>query len=84
VRAIHIEVASSLSADDFILALTRFVARRGCPLEFYSDNGTNLVGSVNELKAALKEIPQDFKDNADKGYQMELQSTVRQPSRGML
>ena len=59
IRAIHIECTSSMSSDDFILALNRFIARRGCPLEFYSDNGTNLVGSVNELKHAISKLSQD-------------------------
>ena len=59
IRAIHIECTSSMSSDDFILALNRFIARRGCLLEFYSDNGTNLVGSVNELKHVISKLSQD-------------------------
>ncbi|XP_055913262.1 uncharacterized protein LOC129946907 [Eupeodes corollae] len=58
VRAIHIEVASSLTTDSCIMALRRFIARRGCPNELFSDNGTNLKGADTELKRCLKELDQ--------------------------
>lgn len=50
-RAIHIEVASSLDTDSFINALRRFISRRGKVRELRSDNGTNFVG--RELKTAI-------------------------------
>ncbi|XP_055920890.1 uncharacterized protein LOC129952362 [Eupeodes corollae] len=59
VRAIHIEVAHSLSTDSCIMALKRFIARRGWPLEIYSDNGTNFRGASNELREAMKRINVD-------------------------
>ncbi|UYV80173.1 hypothetical protein LAZ67_18001880 [Cordylochernes scorpioides] len=52
-RAIHFEMVSSLETDSFILALSRFIGRRGRPSTIYSDNGTNLVGTRN-LFAHLK------------------------------
>ena len=55
-RAVHIEVASSLETDAFIQALTRFIARRGEVREIRCDNGSNLRGAENELKAALNEM----------------------------
>ena len=55
-RAVHIEVASSLETDSFIQALRRFVARRGAVREIRSDNGTNIVGAENELRRAMKEM----------------------------
>ncbi|XP_055910431.1 uncharacterized protein LOC129944792 [Eupeodes corollae] len=51
-RAIHIELANSLSSDSCILAIKRFTARRGIPLEFFSDNGTNFHGADRELQQA--------------------------------
>ena len=52
-RAIHLEVAYSLDQDSFLLALRRFICRRGPPREIYSDNGTNFVGGEREMKAQL-------------------------------
>lgn len=49
-KAVHIEVVSSLSTENFILALKRFVSRRGNPSIIYSDNATNFVGARHELK----------------------------------
>ncbi|GBP33697.1 hypothetical protein EVAR_17023_1 [Eumeta japonica] len=40
-RDVHLEVAANLTADSAVLALRRMIARRGCPTEIYSDNGTN-------------------------------------------
>ena len=49
IKAIHLEVVSDMSSDGFVVALKRFVARRGKPFNIYSDNGKNFVGSKNEL-----------------------------------
>lgn len=50
----HIEAAVDLSSDSFLEAVTRFVARRGAPFEFYSDNGTNFKGASADVIDALK------------------------------
>jgi hypothetical protein len=44
-RAIHLEIANCLSTDSCILAIRRFVGRRGCPTHIYSDNRTNFHGA---------------------------------------
>jgi transposase InsO family protein len=59
VRAVHLEIASSLNADSVILALRRFIAFRGKPKKLFSDNGTNFVGTSRELKEALVGIDSD-------------------------
>ncbi|XP_076395364.1 uncharacterized protein LOC143265692 [Megachile rotundata] len=51
-RAIHLEIAHSLSASSAIMALQRLAARRGTPQVVYSDNGTNFRGADKELKDA--------------------------------
>ncbi|XP_058456399.1 uncharacterized protein LOC131433814 [Malaya genurostris] len=59
VRAIHIEIAHSLTTDSCIMAIRNFMSRRGIPLEIYSDRGTNFIGAERELKEALKTVDQD-------------------------
>lgn len=46
-RAVHLDLVYSLSISAFMLALRRFIARRGRPEIIYSDNGTNFVGLDN-------------------------------------
>ena len=55
-RAIHLELADSLTTDSAIMAYRRFMSQRGCPKKMYSDNGTNFHGAATELKKALMEI----------------------------
>ena len=50
VRAVHLELADSLSADSFICALRRFLAKRGNVRLIRSDRGTNFVGAEKELR----------------------------------
>ncbi|XP_033226851.1 uncharacterized protein LOC117179303 [Belonocnema kinseyi] len=59
VRAIHLELANSLSTDSMIMALRRMISRRGKPTRLFSDNGTNFVGANIELRRALEEFNQD-------------------------
>ena len=58
-RAIHIETANSLSADAFLNAFRRFVARRGSVRVLRSDRGTNFMGGRNELENAFSEMDAD-------------------------
>lgn len=55
VGAIHLELVTDLSTQAFIAALDRFVSRRGCCSEIYSDNGTCFEGADNELKRIVVE-----------------------------
>ena len=48
IRAIHIEVAHSPHA------LQTFISRRGQPKEITSDNGSNFVGGMRELREAIE------------------------------
>ncbi len=55
-KAIHLALCASLSTEDFRASLHRFTARRGCPSDIYSDNGSNFVGAreeIRELEALL-------------------------------
>ena len=55
-RAVHIETTTKLDTDKFILALRRFVDRRGEVASIRTDNGTNFVGAENELQLCIDEI----------------------------
>ena len=53
-RAIHLEVAYSLTTDSCISAIRRFLARRGPVMSIRSDNGTNIVGAEAEMKREIQ------------------------------
>ena len=55
-RAIHIEVAHSLDKDSFLLALSRFIERRGNIRQMRPDNGSNYVVAVKKLRNSFKDI----------------------------
>ena len=52
-RAVHVELAGDLSTDSFILALRRFISRRGHPKTIISDNGSNFVGAKSGYLIAV-------------------------------
>ncbi len=60
-RAVHIEMLFHLDANSFLMALTRFCARRNRPDKIVSDNGRNFVrgdGELTELWDLLKDNPE--------------------------
>lgn len=63
-RAVHLELVGDLSSDAYLLALKRFISRRGKPIEIFSDNGRNFVGLMNEFAKFLKCCSDDIKDYA--------------------
>ena len=50
IRAVHLELITSLTSEAFVAALRRFTSRRNTPNDIYSDNGTNFVGANRELR----------------------------------
>ncbi|XP_055688575.1 uncharacterized protein LOC129793053 [Lutzomyia longipalpis] len=48
-KAVHLEVVTSLSTEDFIATLRCFTARKGTPRHIYSDCGKNFQGAANEI-----------------------------------
>ena len=59
IRAVHIEVAHSLDTDSFLLALRRFIARRGQVQKIRSDNRTNFTSGDKELHESIKALNQE-------------------------
>ncbi|XP_051862363.1 uncharacterized protein LOC127565811 [Drosophila albomicans] len=54
-KAFHLEATTDLTAEKFLEAFSRFVARRGCPLHMYSDNGKTFVGASSILSKEFVE-----------------------------
>lgn len=48
-RALHLELVTDLTSAAYLLALKRFISRRGKPAEIFSDNGKTFVGAANEF-----------------------------------
>ena len=42
IRAVHLELVETMTAEGFLLCVRRFIARRGKPKLIISDNGTNV------------------------------------------
>lgn len=60
IRAVHLDVLTSIDTDSFLMALRRFIARRGTPAELYSDQGTNFRGGESELRTAFTSMTSDL------------------------
>ena len=54
-RAVHLDIADSMSTDSFINVLRRFISRRGPVRILRSDRGTNFVGAERELRDAIQQ-----------------------------
>jgi hypothetical protein len=52
-------MACSLHTNAFLNAFARFTSRGGVPKEVVSDNGTNFVGAINELKELAGQLDED-------------------------
>lgn len=61
-RALHLELVTSLTSRDFLLALKRFISRRGKPEIIFSDNGKTFVGAEKELPIFLTKTSQQISD----------------------
>ncbi|XP_039516158.1 uncharacterized protein LOC120470642, partial [Pimephales promelas] len=55
-RAVYIDVLTSLDQDSFLMALRRFISRRGKPAELLSDQGTNFRGGEREIHESFKAL----------------------------
>ncbi|XP_071104136.1 uncharacterized protein [Haliotis cracherodii] len=67
-RAVHIDILDSLDTDAFLMALRRFISRRGCPFELLSDCGTNFKGGENELCKAFEAMNYELKEKLAKNH----------------
>jgi len=49
-KAVCLELVTDVLTDVFLATLDRFVARRGTPVNLFTDCGTNYVGTAKQLK----------------------------------
>ena len=61
-RCVHLDLLCSMDTDSFLLALRRFIARRGKPYEILCDRGTNFRGGDRELQEAFAALEPALKD----------------------
>lgn len=59
-RGVHLDLLTNIDADSFLMALRRFIARRGTPAELFSDQGTNFRGGERELREAFARLSPDL------------------------
>ncbi|XP_038582771.1 uncharacterized protein LOC119908917 [Micropterus salmoides] len=64
-RAIHVELASTLSTESFLLTYQRFTAVRGHPRKIWSDPGTNFVGARPVLEEMYTYLNQQSKESLE-------------------
>ncbi|XP_016519033.1 uncharacterized protein LOC107833689 [Poecilia formosa] len=65
-RAVHLDILTHLDVDSFLMALRRFIARRGTPSEILSDQGTNFRGAERELQQAIAKMSPDLQQSLAK------------------
>ncbi|XP_058811174.1 uncharacterized protein LOC131676064 [Topomyia yanbarensis] len=53
IRAVHMEIVHNLTTESCVMAVRRFVSRRGSPAVFYSDNGTCFQGANRQLQEEI-------------------------------
>ncbi|XP_062710719.1 uncharacterized protein LOC115269391 [Aedes albopictus] len=56
IRAIHLQVAHTLTTDSCIMAIRNVIGKRGTPAVIYSDQGTNFRGASKELEASMENL----------------------------
>lgn len=67
-KALHLELVTTLSSEGFILALKRFISRRGKPLQIFSDNGRNFVGAAKEFTHSLNKCSDDLQNFSSENH----------------
>jgi hypothetical protein len=67
-RGIHLELARSLTTDSCILNLRNFLNRHGPTFHIYSDNGSNIRGSYNELTREFEALTGSLASANEENY----------------
>lgn len=59
---VHLDLLDSIDTDAFLMALRRFIVRRGKPYEILSDRGTNFRGGEAELRSSFPALKAPIKE----------------------
>ena len=59
VRAIHLKIVADLTPEEFLMALTRFIVRRGKTNEIISDNAAQFKLSKSTINIVWEKIVKD-------------------------
>ena len=54
-RGVYLDLLPSIETNNFLTSLKGFIARNGCPLVIYSDNGSTFQAASDWLKKARKD-----------------------------
>ena len=54
-RALYLEVTKTLTTEEFLSTLKRFIARKGRPVKVYSDNAKTFVAGAKWLKQVMRD-----------------------------
>lgn len=60
---IHLDLLENMDTDAFLMALRRFISRRGKPYEILADRGTNFRGGATELQEAFALLQGPLKEH---------------------
>lgn len=63
-KAIHLELCSDLTTENFLACFKRFISRRGLPSDIYCDNMSTYKGDKNELSKLAEFIKNQETVNA--------------------
>lgn len=55
VKAIHMELLSDMTTENFLAAFKRFISRRGKPTNVFCDNGSTFKGAQNKINEFYQE-----------------------------
>ena len=61
-RAVHLDLTQAYHTDALLQAIRRFMSLRGCPKEFLSDQGSQMVACSKEVEVMLEMIDWSFVD----------------------
>ncbi len=63
IRAIHLDILHSIDSNSFLMALRRFITRRGKPYELLCDQGTNFKGGERELSESFAAMQDELQSH---------------------